>query len=409
MPCSLCGDICRCSLPEDSSISPRWLPEVSVSPDAAPPQASQEVEPSCEATAPLCAEPFCDESTCVEPALSNSNDSLAPEDSTAWRQEVAARLNRYQSRRKPRPPRYPSLRLRFEAEEPIGMPNPAPMTDSGSSRIMPMVSNQALAFDRFTEETTALEQPLRAVSENVPAEEMASKVAPVTAPITGNATGQPTAKIIEFPRSWTPPVAPPDELAEPVITRPRILEAPEIAPPPPALGGITIEATQQPEMEKRVGIDIPLQSAPVGRRMLAALIDGTIIASACTVFSFIFWKLTALRPPRLQIVGILAGLAVLLWAAYQYLLVVYAGSTPGLRLARLELARFDGRPAGRGLRRWRVLASYLSAVSLGMGYSWVFLDEDSLCWHDRITHTYLAPVHSEKKGLEAASGGNLAD
>jgi hypothetical protein len=26
-----------------------------------------------------------------------------------------------------------------------------------------------------------------------------------------------------------------------------------------------------------------------------------------------------------------------------------------------------------------------------MGYLWVFLDEDALCWHDRITHTYLAP------------------
>jgi len=38
-----------------------------------------------------------------------------------------------------------------------------------------------------------------------------------------------------------------------------------------------------------------------------------------------------------------------------------------------------------------VLASYLSAASLGMGYAWVFLDEDVLCWHDRTTHTYLAP------------------
>jgi hypothetical protein len=51
--------------------------------------------------------------------------------------------------------------------------------------------------------------------------------------------------------------------------------------------------------------------------------------------------------------------------------------------------------ANRRLRRWRVLASYLGAVSLGMGYAWVLLDEDSLCWHDRITHTYLAP---NKKG-----------
>ncbi len=50
----------------------------------------------------------------------------------------------------------------------------------------------------------------------------------------------------------------------------------------------------------------------------------------------------------------------------------------------------------RRLRRWRVLASYLSAVSLGMGYAWVFLDEDSLCWHDRITHTYLAPIRRDQ-------------
>ena len=62
-----------------------------------------------------------------------------------------------------------------------------------------------------------------------------------------------------------------------------------------------------------------------------------------------------------------------------------------MRLAGLEINRFDGTLTTRRLRRWRVLASYLSAVSLGMGYAWLFLDEDSLCWHDRITHTYMAP------------------
>ncbi|HEV3305871.1 MAG TPA: RDD family protein [Candidatus Sulfotelmatobacter sp.] len=200
-----------------------------------------------------------------------------------------------------------------------------------------------------------------------------------------------TAKIIEFPRSWTPPLPAVDELAEPVIDRPRILEAPEIVPPPPALGGITIEPVQRPELEKRPGIDIPLQSAPLERRMLSAIIDNLIIAAACALFGFIFWKLTSIRPPLFQMAVGMAILAFMLWAAYQYLLVVYAGTTPGLRLARLELLRFDERRASRRLRRWRVLASYLSAVSLGMGYVWVFLDEDSLCWHDRITHTYLSP------------------
>jgi len=47
----------------------------------------------------------------LKSASSAGDNQPAPEDSAAWRQEVAARLNRYQSRRKPRPPRYPSLRL----------------------------------------------------------------------------------------------------------------------------------------------------------------------------------------------------------------------------------------------------------------------------------------------------------
>jgi uncharacterized RDD family membrane protein YckC len=331
------------------------------------------------------------------PGNEDSNES-APADSAVWRQEVAARLNRYQARRKPRPPRYPSLRLRFEDEESARATSGMDESQAFLQRT-PTSSNHALALDEFADRATqtveiTASSPLAMPEAQVHEEAAAAPASESTqnqsaAPITPLAT----AKIIEFPRSWTPPLAPLDELAERVMDRdrPRILEAPEVVPPPPALGGITIEPTRQPEMEKRPGIDIPLQRAPLAQRILSAAIDFAIIAAACALFGFIFWKLTAIRPARIQIIGIAAGLTSLFWAAYQYLLVVYAGSTPGLLLARLELARFDGSRAGRRLRRWRVLASFLSAASLGMGYAWVFLDEDSLCWHDRITHTYLAP------------------
>ena len=201
-----------------------------------------------------------------------------------------------------------------------------------------------------------------------------------------------SGKIIEFPRSCAVPPVPLDELAEPVTDRPRILDAPAVAPPPPALGGITIEAPERKEAEKRPGIDIPLQSAPLGRRIFAAIVDGIVIAAASALCGFIFSKVSASRPPVLQLAELAAGVPCLLWAVYQYLLIVYSASTPGLRLARLELTNFDGKTTTRRIRRWRVLASFLSTASLGMGYAWVFLDEDSLCWHDRITHTYLAPM-----------------
>ena len=146
---------------------------------------------------------------------------------------------------------------------------------------------------------------------------------------------------------------------------------------------------------------MPLQGAPLGRRVLAAVLDGLVVAGACAVFGFTFWQVTEWQIPgwgavangiaRLELFAVASALASLLWAASQYLLIVYSGTTPGIRLAGLKLCRFDGSSADRRLRRWRVLASYLSAVSLGMGYLWVFLDEDCLCWHDRITHTYLAP------------------
>jgi hypothetical protein len=332
-------------------------------------------------------------------AANHSNEPVA-EDSPVWRQEIAARLNRYQARRKPRPPRYPSLRLRFDEEDPARTASGVSVESPVFPRGMATVSNQALALDVFADSAArAVETPapearteahsLQEASAFFHAGELPHVAVPAAAPFQPTTT----AKIIEFPRSWTPPQAPLDELAEPVfdLGRPRILEAPEVVLPLPALGGITIEPAQQPELEKRPGIDTPLQGTPLGRRVFCATIDGVIIATACALFGFIFWKVTAIRPPRFQMLGIAAGLSSLFWAGYQYLLVVYSGTTPGLCLARLELARFDGSPASRRLRRWRVLASFLSAASLGMGYAWVFLDEDSLCWHDRITHTYLAP------------------
>ncbi|HYM76597.1 MAG TPA: RDD family protein [Candidatus Dormibacteraeota bacterium] len=298
-------------------------------------------------------------------------------DGGQWRDELSARLNRYRARRKAPPPRYPSLKLPFGPAD--SAVRATPVEDDSPAPAFEAIANHALALDA-THSEPAIAEP---------------RSAPATQsePHPHRQGGQTSAKIIEFPRfAWGPPPPPLDQLAEPVVERPRILEVPDAVPPLPALGGITIEPARGAETEKRPGIDVPLQSARLAWRLVAALVDGLIIAAACALFGFIFWKVTAVRLPRVQAFALAAGITGVFWAAYQYLLMVYAGTTPGLRAARLELTCFDGSRTRRSLRRWRVLASYLSAASLGMGYAWLFLDEDELCWHDRITHTYLAPV-----------------
>ncbi len=349
MSCPLCGDACRCSL-----------------------------EPNRDRA----------QSRLVEGFENDGSEPPAAPDSPTWRAELAARLNRYQSRRKPRPPRYPSLRLRFEDAAGVG--------DRAASEgaVFLAASHHALALNGFAAKSDPQAQAPVQVHSHPPHDRAFSAALPSQGSDSAGAASSsagPTAKIIEFPRSWTSPAPPLDELAEPVISGPRILEVPEVVPPPPALGGITIETPQPPEIERRPGIDFPLHGASLSRRVLAAVLDDLIIAAAGALFGFIFCKMTSLRPPPLQIGEIAAGSLSVFWAAYQYLLIVYSGSTPGLRLARLRISRFDGSSTSRRLRRWRVLASFLSAISLGMGYVWVSLDQDSLCWHDRITHTHLAP------------------
>ncbi len=382
MNCPLCGEVCRCHLEPPPSALAQCRSD-----------REDALVPALRADSGIASAMLLTAGTATvtaEPAAGSSlpEDSASSEvDASAWRDELSARLNRYRSRRKLRPPRYPSLSLRFDAMELPGSGNAAP-TPTDSPAFEPL-SDHALALDGM------MRGPAAAVETGSPEPdaECAPHAASAQTHSTTIAAPARTAKIIEFPRfAWGPPPPPLDQLAEPVSSdRPRILEAPEIVPPAPALGGITIEAAEPQEAEKRPGIDVPLQSASLSRRVLASAIDGLIVAVASALFGFIFWKVVGVRPPLIQTAGLAVGIPWLAWAAYQYLLIVYAGSTPGLRAARLELARFDGTSANRRLRRWRVLAACLSGVSLGMGYAWVFLDEDALCWHDRITHTYLAP------------------
>lgn len=278
-----------------------------------------------------------------------------------WRSLVSAKVNSYKAR-KPHKDRYPSLKLQFD-----------PPT--------PRMSRAVQAFAPVDEPREIADAPVESAREPV------FYVSPPQPDPPPRIVMEATARVIEFPR----PVARADELAEPVIDRPRIVEAPELLPPPPAMGGILIEEEHELVPERRPGFDVPLQSASLNRRILAGMLDAMLVLSAVALFGYVFIRINGGVPPLTSAAMLSAALAGIFWAAYQYAFLVYCARTPGLWAAKLHLARFDGQPATRGLRRWRVLASVLSLTSLGLGYAWTFLDEDQLSWHDRITKTHLAP------------------
>ena len=347
------------------------------------------------------------ESAASEPSVDPNADPAVAPNPDSWRVEVAHRLERYRTRRKPRSPRYPSLLLPFDAPE--SWSRPAPPTGSAEVATAP-----ARVEHCFTCQTK--EEPPAAGASSFAEPRPASQPAQEPSP-------EPSAKVIEFPRSAAIPVFQVSDLADPVFDRdrPRIVEAPEMLPPPPALGGMLIEPAQQEAADRRADSPSAFPSAPsasIAQRALAALVDGVVLATALAAFAAIFLRLNptlnpvsgpvpmhpgpmlagptlaapmlsgpSLSGPSLAVA--LAVVAVLLWKAYEFLFVVYTGSTPGLRAARLRLVEFDGSPLNRRLRRWRVLASCLSAFSAGLGYLWCVLDQDGLCWHDRITRTHV--------------------
>jgi uncharacterized RDD family membrane protein YckC len=283
-----------------------------------------------------------------------------PENAPEWRKELANRLQTYHSRRRRRPPRYPSLNLKFESpQRAVPARNTESVHASGAYAVMPTVEAVATAT----------------LSDTVPVAEPEPEFAPAE-----------FSNVIEFPRPLIPPPPPPDQLAEPILDKPRILEAPETVPKQVPLGGIVLEPQEAPVSPS---LELPLQVAPLSARIMAAAIDAVVVLVASAMFAVIVSQLSPIKLPQHPLPVLLLLLPAGLWVIYQYLLLTFAASTPGLHLARLQLNRFEGGTPSRRLRRWRAVAMALSGVSLGLGFLWSFLDEDTLCWHDRITHTYL--------------------
>lgn len=135
--------------------------------------------------------------------------------------------------------------------------------------------------------------------------------------------------------------------------------------------------------------DLPLQAAPVSRRIMAWLVDAAIVGFGYLAFLAIFSATASELPEgKPAIIGAVA-LLVAFYAAYQWIFFRWSDATPGMRYARIGLCTFNDENPNRADKQWRLLASALSAAALGLGYIWALVDDDRLAWHDRMSRVYL--------------------
>lgn len=143
-----------------------------------------------------------------------------------------------------------------------------------------------------------------------------------------------------------------------------------------------------PPAPSRLADELPLHVAPIADRLMAGVVDVALTLSAFLLFAVVFAACTT-HPPagRTAVAGAAASLLAM-WVLYQFLFFWLSAATPGMRYAKIALCTFDEENPTRHAMRVRILGLLLSALPLGMGFLWIFFDEDGLSWHDRITQTY---------------------
>ena len=139
-------------------------------------------------------------------------------------------------------------------------------------------------------------------------------------------------KLIEFPRAlYLGPAVNPYELADPVLEAPRILDVPESVPaPPPPLSDIELEPEGE-EIDPRL-LEPVLDVAPLPQRVFAGVVDAVVVLGAAALFGAIALKIAgpALFADRRTALIAIAVVPTILWAMYNYLLLVHGGRTLGM-------------------------------------------------------------------------------
>jgi uncharacterized RDD family membrane protein YckC len=319
----------------------------------------------------------------ARPLSSAAVDARSRADREQWRQEVVFRVRQHRARRRRYDPDA-SLDLDFPPDAALAFAPDVALEFSRSEPMFPLPLSEPEA-DEPVESFT--------IGEGASEIDGAADVA--------EAEPEPPAprKVIRFPRyaavepviMQRPPIEE-MELAEPAPEGPRILDAPEPEAMQmellPSFADIRLEEAP-PAVNLCEELESAPQPAPLTRRLASGAVDSGIVLFAAGLFAAAFIQIVEGVSWSRSLLLCAAAVGATLWLLFQYLFLVYGAATPGMRAMQLELFGFNGKRPSRFARRVRALATTLSGFSVGLGFAWAFVDEDTLGWHDRISQTYM--------------------
>jgi uncharacterized RDD family membrane protein YckC len=132
-----------------------------------------------------------------------------------------------------------------------------------------------------------------------------------------------------------------------------------------------------------------LQLAPLNQRVLAAIVDFSLITAAFLV-AVLVASFNTSAMPSIKVIELGSMVAwALIGALYQAFFFSLSRTTPGMDYAGLGLSTFAGKRPALPQRCVRAGALFLSLLPLGLGVIWAIFDEHNLTWHDRLSGTYL--------------------
>ncbi len=147
--------------------------------------------------------------------------------------------------------------------------------------------------------------------------------------------------------------------------------------------------SRKAEVSAAAYVPFLVEPASIDRRVMAFAVDFAAVTAGFLGFLVVFAASTPHLPTGLTAVALAGAVYASLWVLYQMLFFSLSGATAGMMYARIAVCTFDDQNPTRSALRRRLGAWWLSCLPLGMGFLWCFVDEDNLCWHDRMTGMYL--------------------